>query len=219
MPAQKFIAFLRAINVGGHVVKMDRLRHLFEGISFDNVETFIASGNVIFDAPTDDARALEVRIESHLQTSLGYAVSTFLRTPEEMVRVMTYQPFPAAPGDSTLYIGFLAATPSLEVQAKVAGCRTPIDELCVHGREVYWLCHKKFSESLFSGAKLEKALGMPTTLRNLSTVRKLAAKVDGGHSESHIALAEQRLADFRRDPTLAMPAFEDLGRLVKKYGG
>jgi uncharacterized protein (DUF1697 family) len=176
MATRKFIAFLRAINVGGHIVKMDRLRQLFEALGLGGVETFIASGNVIFDSPAKDARALELKIECHLKESLGYAVSTFLRTPQEIARVAAYQPFPGAPQESTLYVGFLAAYPSAEVQAKVAGCRTPTDEFHVHEREVYWLCHKRFSESPFSGAKLEKALGMPTTLRNLSTVRNLVAK-------------------------------------------
>jgi uncharacterized protein (DUF1697 family) len=176
MPTQKFIAFLRAINVGGHTVKMDRLRQLFEALKLGNVETFIASGNVIFGSPAKDARKLELQIESHLKESLGYAVTTFLRTPAEIARAAAYQPFPEAPDDSTLYVGFLASSPSAEVQAKVAGCRTPVDEFHVREREVYWLCHKRFSDSPFSGAKLEKALGMPTTLRNLTTVRKLAEK-------------------------------------------
>ena len=137
MPTRKFIAFLRAINVGGHTVKMDRLRQLFEALKLGNVETFIASGNVIFDFPAKDARALELKIESHLKESLGYAVSTFLRTPEEIARVAAYQPFPAPPEYSTLFVGFLASSPSAEVQAKVAGCRTPIDEFHVRDREVY----------------------------------------------------------------------------------
>lgn len=175
MPLRKFIAFLRAINVGGHTVKMDRLRQLFEALGFENVETFIASGNVIFDSPAQDARKLELQIEGHLKESLGYPVSTFLRTPEEVAHAAAFRPFPEAP-DSTLYVGFLASEVSPETRAKVAACRTPIDEFHVHGREVYWLCHKKLSESLFSGAKLEKALGTATTLRNLTTVRKLADK-------------------------------------------
>ncbi|HEV7667532.1 MAG TPA: DUF1697 domain-containing protein [Thermoanaerobaculia bacterium] len=179
MATRKFIAFLRAINVGGHIVKMDRLRQLFEALKLGNVETFIASGNVIFDSPAKDVRTLELQIESHLKGSLGYAVTTFLRTPAEVAHAAAFQPFPEAPEDSTLYVGFLAAAPSPEVQAKVAGCRTPVDEFHVHEREVYWLCHKRFSESPFSGAKLERALGMPTTLRNLTTVRKLAAKTGG----------------------------------------
>ncbi len=176
MPTRKFIALLLAINVGRHTVKMDRLRELFEVLGLQEVETFIASGNVIFDSPVKDVRKLELQIEGHLKESLGYAVTTFLRTPAEVAHAAAYQPFPDAPEDSTLYVGFLAASPSAEVQAKVVGCCTAIDEFHVHEREVYWLCHGRFSDSPFSGAKLEIALGMPTTLRNLTTVRKLAAK-------------------------------------------
>ena len=79
MIMHRHIAFLRAVNVGGHMVKMDRLRALFAELKFRNVETLIASGNVIFEATTADAEALEQRIERHLRTSLGYEVATFLR--------------------------------------------------------------------------------------------------------------------------------------------
>jgi len=58
----KFIAFLRAINVGGHVVKMDQLRRFFEALGFANVETFIASGNVIFESKSKDPAALQRQI-------------------------------------------------------------------------------------------------------------------------------------------------------------
>ena len=75
-----YIAFLRAINVGGRTVKMDRLRGLFEHLGYADVETFIASGNVIFQSPAEDTRALEQQIEAHLAASLGYEVATFVRT-------------------------------------------------------------------------------------------------------------------------------------------
>ena len=73
----RFIALLRAINVGGHNVKMDRLRKLFESLGLSNVETFIASGNVIFDSLVESAETLEEKIERHLRESLGYEVATF----------------------------------------------------------------------------------------------------------------------------------------------
>ena len=63
----RYVAFLRAINVGGRRVKMHHLRELFESLGFSNVETFIASGNVIFDSPAEDTRKLEQRIEDHLR--------------------------------------------------------------------------------------------------------------------------------------------------------
>jgi len=75
------VAFLRAINVGGRVVKMHRLRTLFVDEGFANVETFIASGNVVFDLPpAKKAPALERTIEAMLRNALGYEVSTFVRT-------------------------------------------------------------------------------------------------------------------------------------------
>ncbi len=77
----KYVAFLRAINVGGHTVKMDYLRGLFEAIGSRNVETFIASGNVIFDSKSKNAPALERRIEKHLEETLGYGPHALHRIP------------------------------------------------------------------------------------------------------------------------------------------
>ena len=93
---QRSIAFLRAINVGGHTVKMDDLRTLFATLDFSNVETFIASGNVIFETPKENAATLERRIEQHLQQALGYHVATFIRSASEVAATAHYQPFPPA---------------------------------------------------------------------------------------------------------------------------
>ena len=60
----KYAAFLRAINVGGHIVKMDRLRTLFEAAGFRGAETFIASGNVVFESSRKSAADLERAIET-----------------------------------------------------------------------------------------------------------------------------------------------------------
>src|SRR5262249_56400329 len=108
------VAFLRAINVGGRVVKMDHLRALFEGLGLANVETFIASGNVIFESPVRKAKALEARIEAHLRDSLGYAVGVFIRSPAELAAVAGHRPFPAADleaGGGTPFIPFLPEPP------------------------------------------------------------------------------------------------------------
>ncbi|MEP6911613.1 MAG: DUF1697 domain-containing protein [bacterium] len=175
----KYIAFLRAINVGGHTVKMDHLRTLFEALGFSNVETFIASGNVIFDSKSKNTRALEKKIEAFLQASLGYAVVTFIRSTDEVATIAGYEPFKVADpnGDrNVLYIAFLADTPAEEAKKKLLSFATENDELHVSGREVYWRSHKKMSESEFSGARLEKILGMPATLRNSTTIKRLGSK-------------------------------------------
>ena len=90
----RYVAFLRAINVGGHVVKMDHLRTLFEEIGLTEVETFIASGNVLFNSPSKSGPALERKIEKQLRTALGYEVATFVRTHAEVQQVAAYEPFP-----------------------------------------------------------------------------------------------------------------------------
>jgi len=170
----KYVAFLRAINVGGHTVKMDELRRLFEEIGLANVETFIASGNVIFDSPSRSARALEKKIEAHLQASLSYAVAAFVRSISELAAVARYQPYKDT--NANLYIAFTAQPPGDAAKKKLDAFTTPLNEFHVHGCEVYWLSRTLLSESTFSAALLEKTLGTPATLRNATTVRRLAAK-------------------------------------------
>lgn len=174
-----FIALLRAINVGGHVVKMDRLRGIFTSLGFSGVETFIASGNVIFETPVANPGALERRIERQLRSSLGYDVATFLRSPSELSAIANYEPFPASDlgaERNPLYIAFLRKRPGNAAQRKLTTFRTEVDDFRIRGREVYWLCRTRMSASAFSGALLEKTIGMPATLRNVTTVKRLVAK-------------------------------------------
>ena len=178
-PAPRLIAFLRAINVGGHVVKMDALRRVFESLGFAYVETFIASGNVIFSAAEPASHALERRIEAALQEALGYPVATFIRSTPELAAIIRHEPFPAADlagAGVSLFIGFLPEAPDAATGRALAALSSPEDEFHVHGRELYWLRRGRLSDSPVTGAVLEKKLGLPTTLRNATTVRKLAAK-------------------------------------------
>jgi uncharacterized protein (DUF1697 family) len=175
----KLIAFLRAINVGGHVVKMDQLRQFFEALGFANVETFIASGNVIFEAKSKDTNALQLRIEKHLHKALGYEVVTLVRTLAELEQIANHRPFAESemnrPGN-TLYVGFIADNPAKAVSQKVEALATEVDDLKVAGREVYWLLRTNFSDSKLSGAIVERTLGMKATFRNINTVRRILKK-------------------------------------------
>jgi uncharacterized protein (DUF1697 family) len=175
----KYVAFLRAINVGGHLVRMDQLRTLFEALGLDNVETFIASGNVIFDAKSKNPAALEKKIEGHLLKALGYPVETFLRTIDEVAQLAQAQPFAAKElnrDGHRLYVGFLTQNPTEESKLELGKCRNKENDFSIAGREVFWLCRVKFSETDFSGARLEKILKLKTTLRNINTPKRIAAK-------------------------------------------
>jgi uncharacterized protein (DUF1697 family) len=178
----RWVAFLRAINVGGHTVTMAALRGHFEALGCRGVETVIASGNVVFEASSKSPAALEKKIAAHLEARLGYAVATFLRTPAELAAVAARAPFPRseldAPGHG-LYIGFLAAEPDPAARKRVLGLGSEVDALGLEGRELYWLRRGRFSDSKMSGNALERALGQPATLRNATTVRRMAAKFCG----------------------------------------
>jgi uncharacterized protein (DUF1697 family) len=176
-PVPRYVAFLRAINVGGHTVKMDRLRSLFEEMGLDDVTTFIASGNVLFASP-QRARTLEGKISKQLAKALGYPVGVFLRTRDQLAAVARHPPFTAAEVDAaaSLYVCFLPEAGTESQAAAVAAESTLTQELRLHGRELYWLSRTRLSDSDVNEGALGKALAMPMTMRNMNTVRRILAK-------------------------------------------
>ncbi|HSW75148.1 MAG TPA: DUF1697 domain-containing protein [Candidatus Saccharimonadales bacterium] len=89
----RYVALLRAINVGGHSIKMEQLRNLFTELGFSNVKSYINSGNIFFDADNIDREKLTTLIEQHLYEALGYKVPTFLRTVSELQSIVSQDPF------------------------------------------------------------------------------------------------------------------------------
>jgi uncharacterized protein (DUF1697 family) len=174
-PLQRYVAFLRAINVGGHTVKMDRLRAEFEALGFRDVSTFIASGNVLFSAASEEAAALEQRIERRLEKALGYEVVTFLRTPAELATLVREEPYQDRDPDAALWTGFLKSDASADVRARLRALCTEVEDIDARGREVFWLRRDIALASPRTGAKIDKALATPVTFRNVTTVRKLAS--------------------------------------------
>jgi len=174
----RFFAFLRAINVGGHTVTMAKLRGEFAALGFDDVETFIASGNVMFKTAGRSEARLTAAIESRLESSLGYEVKTFLRTGPELVALAAHPAFPPAAvrAAGAYCIGFLAQPMDAAAKKALAGLKSAVDDFHVNGREVYWLCKARQHESKFSNVVFEKATKARVTFRGANTVAKLAAK-------------------------------------------
>jgi uncharacterized protein (DUF1697 family) len=174
----RYIAFLRAMNVGGRNIKMEQLRGHFETLGYTDVASFIASGNIIFSTPEGDPTELRTEIEAHLVTVLGYEVVTFLRTPAQVAAIAAHPPIPAdeVSAAGALNVGLLHAPLSPQREAAVQALATDIDRFFIHQREVYWFCATKQSESTFSNAVLEKTLGLPATFRTIRTFARLAAK-------------------------------------------
>jgi uncharacterized protein (DUF1697 family) len=173
------VAFLRAVNVGGHTIRMADLRASFEKTGFEAVETFIASGNVLFDSVETDDEKLERVIERALEAEYGYPIETFVRSMSELATLAERDPFdredPAHDGRS-VYVAFLGRRPTPEAVKRLVALATDDDTFAVVGREAYWLRRGGIGTSRFSAGFLEKTLGMPATLRGLPTITKLLAK-------------------------------------------
>ena len=179
------IAFLRGINVGGHMVKKAELCAPFETLGFADVRSFIASGNIIFDtekkaASTKAAVAkLEHDIERELRQALGYEVATFVRTLPDVAAIAEQQPFgPREPAAGTsLIVGFFKQAPGAAARKALHALSNDIDRFELKGREMYWLARQGMAKSSVKSSELAKALGkVDLTTRNMTTVRKLAAK-------------------------------------------
>ena len=157
---------------------MAELRRVFEDLGFKDVETFIASGNVIFISDAPHLRDLELSIEDRLRAVLGYEVTTFLRTEEELAAVAKHEPFKKSHlrNATALNVGFLVEPPAAAAKKLIASFKSEVDDFHTHGREIYWLSQAKQSDSKFSNARFEKMLKTRATWRGINTVRRLAAK-------------------------------------------
>jgi uncharacterized protein (DUF1697 family) len=180
---RQLVAFLRAINVGGHNVRMAELRGLFEDLGVADVSTFIASGNVIFDARRLTGRRLEAKIEGHLHDHLGYEVATFVRSMPDLAAVRTNQPFPDAEvraDGHSLHVAFLRDTPPVGTERAIREAASDSDELALVGREIFWLRRTSMRDSTMSGARIERLVGGPVTARNMNTIDRILRKYGSG---------------------------------------
>lgn len=176
---ERYVAFLRGMNLGNRRIKNDDLRRHFEEMGFEEVATFRASGNVIFCPAKREAEGkLERRVEAELGERLGYAVPVFLRSIEEVAAIARQVPFDAAAvlkSKGKLQVSFLAKKPTAAARKKALALATDQDLLAIEGRELCWLPSGGISESELDLKALDAALGAGT-LRTMGTVEQIAAK-------------------------------------------
>ena len=177
-----YVALLRGINVGGHMVKMDRLRKLFAELGFANVRTYIQSGNVFFETADENRELLTQAIEQHLRSALGYAVPVFLRTIPELEAVLAVDPLNGerpAP-DQRLCIVF-AANPF--PGALALPMRSPKNDMeIIHAteREALVIWYIINGRPPASDDFLVKTLGTPLTTRFFHTTAKMVEAAKQG---------------------------------------
>jgi len=179
-----YAAFLRGMNLGKRRISNVELCEAFSALGFAEVSAFRASGNVVFDADADAAHAADLteRIERGLQTTLGYAVPTFLRSAEEVRAIAAQQPFAAelvAASAGKLQVDMLLAPPAAAARKAVLALASAADRLAFGERELYWLPSGGVLESALDQEAIGALLGA-STRRTKNTIEQIAAKHFGG---------------------------------------
>jgi len=174
----RYAAFLRGINVGGHRVKREDLRSAFEALGFAGVDTFRASGNVVFAAGAEPAAQITARVQEGLAAALGYEVATFLRAADEVRAIASREPFAPTLVEASrgkLQVAMLSARPAIRAREDALSLSTDADRLLMGDRELYWLPQGGMMDSELDLKALGKLLG-PMTIRTKGTVEQLAGK-------------------------------------------
>ena len=175
---ETWIALLRGINVSGHrPVGMQRLRHSFNEMGFMGVNTYLQSGNVVFQqADTSSRNTLAQRIEKQLLRDFGFEIVVILRRSAEMRRILGGNPFVREKGveSSALYVTFLSSLPGKPGLEALDSLRSLGDRFHITGREIYLCCPDGYGRSKLSNSVLERRLGVGATTRNWRTTSALA---------------------------------------------
>ena len=174
---KKYISMLRGINVSGQKkIKMTDLKSLYESLGFDNVQTYIQSGNVIFESSILDVEKLKRNIEQNIEKTFGFSVSVIIRSNDEFESIINRNPFigqRSTEDDTKLLVTFLTDAPPESIANAIQQFVTKPEALEVRGKEIYLHCPNGYGKSKLSNSFLERKLGVTATTRNWKTVKKL----------------------------------------------
>lgn len=180
---KQFISLLRGINVSGQKkIKMEELRQAYAALGFTDVQTYVQSGNVIFESDEEDASKLAVSIEAQIEGRFGYAVSVFIRDARDFQRLLDNNPFLQGRSEdpARLYVTFLQRAPGVTESSQLSVPAGDPGEFAVAQRDVYLFCPNGYGTTKLSNNFFERKLGQPATTRNWNTVNALYQMARGG---------------------------------------
>jgi uncharacterized protein (DUF1697 family) len=170
------ISMLRGVNLGGQkILRMDTLRALYEALKFEDVATFIQSGNVVFRTKERDLGKIAKRIGDAIEQSFGFRPEVVLRTAEEMRGVIARNPFAGRTDvePNRLLVWFLSSAPDVEARKKLETVKRQQEELHLHERELFIYFPDGQGKSKLSLPSVDRALKVLGTGRNWNSVMKL----------------------------------------------
>ncbi|MGC1204196.1 MAG: DUF1697 domain-containing protein [Flavobacteriaceae bacterium] len=170
-----YIALLRGINVGGHKkVPMAELRELLSKSGFQNVQTYIQSGNVIFKSLENNIQKLELDMHNTIKNHFGFEVPVIIKTPNELLQVFDACPFSEEKKVNS-YFTLLYATPDTSLINEVSKITYPNEEFIITNNCIYFYCSTGYGHAKYNNKFFERKLKTTATARNYKTMVKLIA--------------------------------------------
>ena len=171
----KYVAFLRGINVGGkNKIKMETLREICAAIGFENVKTYINSGNLVFETAKIDDKNLAEKIEKAIEKEFGLQIKTIVRSIAEIENIVKNNPFDGQfENDKDLHVFFLDEELPDEKRETLLSNNNENEQFAVRGREIFCLLKISVLDSLIGKDYIAKKLKIPSTARNWRTVNKV----------------------------------------------
>ncbi len=171
----KYAAFPRGINVGGHnKIKMDSLRETFAALGFENVKTYINSGNVIFETSDTDDDKLVAEIEKAVETEFSLKIKVMVRTMAEIEDIIKNNPFAGQfENDKDLHVLFTDEELTEEKRGLLLSNNNENEQFTVRNREIFCLLRISVLDSLLGKDYIGKKLKVSATGRNWRTVNKI----------------------------------------------
>jgi uncharacterized protein (DUF1697 family) len=173
--ATAYIALLRGVNIAGNALPMERVRQILARLGFENVRTYVQSGNVVFQAQGSPTGWVE-KIEQALAGKARLPVSVIVRSAAELERVIAGNPFlkQKAIDRSKLHVTFLDRPAPRDAAHKLAAIDAGDDQFHAAGSEIYLHCPNGYGRTKLANNRLEKVLAARATTRNWNTVTRLA---------------------------------------------
>lgn len=171
-----YISILRGINVSGkNLIKMDALRTLMMELKFQNVQTYIQSGNIIFENKSTPTETLSKKISTAIEKQFGFSVPVLTLTVDELKQTISKNPFitDKKKDISCMHVTFLNELPSIELFNKIETEKYLPDEIRQINKSIYLYCPNGYGKTKLHNTFLENKLKVSATTRNWKTCNEL----------------------------------------------
>jgi len=173
---ETYISILRGINVSGQKkIKMVDLKTLYKKIGFQDIQTYIQSGNVIFNSEQTDKKGIIEKIEEKISKQYGFTIPVRLLEIQELKEVFSNNPFLNNRNEdiNKLHVTFLKEEPKSEYVKEITIIQSASDEFILKGKTIYVFCPNGYGRTKLTNTFFEKKLKTTATTRNWKTIGKL----------------------------------------------